>query len=164
MTEPPQNPPLSEAERAAFIERLRQSGIRIDREGELWHEGAVFAHHGLRQALFRWLDRLPDGRYVFRLDEKRFVYVDVDDTPLVVRALRWQGDDAYLALSDGNEERLDAATLTVDSAGVLRCQVRGGRLEARLSNSAAAALADHLAPGDPPRLLVAGRALAIAPR
>jgi len=33
------------------VERLRQSGIRIDREGELWHEGEVIRHGGLRAAI-----------------------------------------------------------------------------------------------------------------
>ena len=76
------------AEHAAFIERLRRSGIRVDREGRFIHEGAEVTHVGLRQALFRWLDRLPppDARYVLRLDERRFAYLDVDDTPLVARA------------------------------------------------------------------------------
>lgn len=129
---------------AAFLERVRRSGIRIDREGELWHEGEVVRHEGLRRALFRWLDVTEDGRTVLRLDEARFATLDVEDTPLVVRALRWEGDRALLALSDGSEEPLDPATLETDAAGVLRCRVRGGRLPARLSNSAAAALADRL--------------------
>ena len=46
----------------------------------------------------------------------------------------------WLALSDGAEEPLDPATLTVDGDGVLRAWVRGGRLEARLATSAVAAL------------------------
>jgi hypothetical protein len=62
-----------------MIERLRRSGIRIDKEGEFQHEGAPVRHEGLRQALFRWLDRLDDGRYILRLDAARFAYVDVDD-------------------------------------------------------------------------------------
>ena len=151
-------------DRAQLIERLRRSDIRIDREGQLWHEGQTIDHAGLREALFRWLDRLPDGRYVFRLDATRFAYLDVEDTPLVVRALRWDGERALLSLSDGAEEPLDPRTLTVDAAGVLRCQVRAGRLEARLSNSAAAALAEKVEPGDPPRLRMAGELLAIAAR
>src|SRR5215831_11778470 len=91
------------------IERLRRSGIRIDREGRFIHEGEEVRHQGLRQALFRWLDRLPppDGRHVLRLDAERYAYVDVDDTPLVARSARV--DDAgagagariLLALSDG---------------------------------------------------------------
>jgi hypothetical protein len=133
-----------EAEHAAFLAKLRDSGIRIDREGQLWHEGQIVAHEGLRRALFRWLDRNPDGRHVFRLDEQRFTYVNVDDTPLVARALRWDGPSARLALSDGTEELLDPTTLTLDDDGVLRCRVRGDRLEARLSTSAAAVLAERI--------------------
>jgi hypothetical protein len=125
-----------------LVERLRRSGIRIDREGQFIHEGEEVRHLGLRAALFRWLDRLPppDGRYILRLDERRFAYVDVDDTPLVARSARVDGGRVLLGLSDGSEEPLDPATLTVDHAGVLRAFVRDGRLEARLATSAAAAL------------------------
>ena len=138
--------PAPPAPDAAFIEKLRQSGIRVDREGRFIHEGAEVTHEGLKRALFRWLDRLPppDGRYVLRLDERRFAYLDVDDTPLVARAARVAGGAVYLALSDGSEEQLDPATLSVDAAGVLRAWVRGGRLEARLASSALAAIADLL--------------------
>ena len=153
---------------AELLERLRRSGIRIDREGQFIHQGEPVRHEGLRRALFRWLDRddqdgdqsgheagHEDGhasRYVLRLDERRFAYLDVDDTPLVVRALRVQKGDGdgdgdgevHLELSDGAAERLDPATLTVDDEGILRCRVRGGRLEARLATSAAAALADRI--------------------
>jgi hypothetical protein len=128
----------------AFLERVRRSGIRIDREGRFIHEGEEVVHQGFRQALFRWLDSLPDGRVVLRLDAERFAYVDVDDTPLVARAARTDADSVFLALSDGTEELLEPATLTVDEAGVLRARVRGGRLEARLGTSAAAVLADRI--------------------
>jgi len=156
---------------AALLERLRQSGIRINAEGHFVHEGDFVLHEGLRQALFRWLDRLPDGRTILRLDENRFVYLDVDDTPLVVRALRFASREVelgsteriaggkfdgdarvLLSLSDGREEPLDPETLTLDGAGVLRCWVRragpdaplDARLEARLATSAAAALAERI--------------------
>jgi hypothetical protein len=138
--------PADAAAEPEWLERIRRSGIRVDREGRFIHEGAEVTHEGLKRALFRWLDRLPapDGRYVLRLDERRFAYLDVDDTPLVARAARVAGDTVYLALSDGSEERLEPATLSVDAAGVLRAWVRGGRLEARLASSALAALADLL--------------------
>jgi uncharacterized protein len=157
------------AEHAAFIERLRRSGIRVDREGRFIHEGAEVTHEGLRRALFRWLDRLPppDGRYILRLDERRFAYLDVDDTPLVARAARVDGSGIiWLALSDGAEEPLDPATLTVDAAGVLRAAVRGGRLPARLATSAVAALGEWLteAPDGGPALRVAGRTVPIPTR
>ena len=52
------------------IEKLRQSGIRLDADGRFWHEGAEVTHPGLRAAFWRWLDRNPDGRWVLRLDEQ----------------------------------------------------------------------------------------------
>jgi hypothetical protein len=153
---------------AAFLERLRRSGIRIDREGRFIHEGEEVLHEGLRRALFRWLDAEPDGRVVLRLDERRFAYVDVDDTPLVARAARLiedGGERVLLALSDGSEEPLDPATLTIDGAGVLRARVRGGRLEARLATSAAAVLADRLTEeAGQPVLALAGRRVPLRPR
>ena len=149
----------------AIIERLRQSGIRIDREGEFQHEGAPVLHEGLRQALFRWLDRLPDGRVVLRLDDRRFAYVNVDDTPLVARGARLDGDRVLLTLSDGAEEALAPDTLTIDGAGVLRCAARGGKLEARLSTAAAAALADAIDDSaQVPALVLGGRRFPLRPR
>jgi len=137
-----------------LLERLRRSGIRIDREGRFIHEEREVTHEGLRRALWRWLDRLPapESRYVLRLDDRRYAYVDVDDTPLVARAARLDGDRVLLALSDGSEEALDPHTLTVDEEGVLRCWVRGGRLEARLATSAAASLAVRMTEEDAARI------------
>jgi hypothetical protein len=134
---------------SAQLERFRQSGLSIDREGRFQHEGAPVTHAGLQRALFRWLDRLPapDGRHILRLDENRFVYVDVADTPLVARSLRWVEDVPWLALSDGSEEALDPHTLTVDDDGVLRCSARQGRLQARLATSAAATLSERIEAG-----------------
>jgi hypothetical protein len=157
------------ADEAAWLEKIRRSGISVDREGRFIHEGAEVTHEGLKRALFRWLDRLPppDGRYVLRLDDKRFAYLDdVADTPLVARAARVDSDgNVRLALSDGNEEPLDPTTLTVDDAGVLRAWVRGGRLEARLASSAAAVLADAITEdAGRPLLRLAGRSYAIPPR
>jgi hypothetical protein len=157
-------------ERAAWLEQIRRSGIRVDREGRFMHEGAEVTHEGLKRALFRWLDRLPppDGRYVLRLDERRFAYLeDVEDTPLVARAARIDpAGEVRLALSDGSEERLDPDTLTVDDAGVLRAWVRGGRIEARLATSAAVVVGELIvseADGRP-RLRLGGRTVSLRRR
>lgn len=153
---------------ASWLEKIRQSGIRVDREGRFVHEGAEVTHEGLKRALYRWLDRLPppDSRYVLRLDERRFAYLDVEDTPLVARAARVDGAGVvWLALSDGSDEPLVPDTLTIDDAGVLRAWVRGGKIEARLASSAAAALADAVSEVDGrPSLRLAGRSYALRPR
>ena len=135
---------------AATLELTRTSGIRIDKQGLLWHDGEPVAHEGFRRALFKWLDRLPapDGRYIIRLDETRYAFLTVDDTPLVIKTLRYEEGtptgDFIVSLSDGTEQHLDFSTLTIDKEGTLRAWVRDGKLQARLSTASAAALAPYL--------------------
>jgi hypothetical protein len=130
----------------AEIERLRQSGIRLDAEGRFWHEGQEVTHHGLRAAFFRWLDRNADGRYVLRLDDNRFVYLDVDDTPFVVRSLRWEEGRALAVLSDASEEPLDLSSLRLKD-DVAYATVKG-RFDARLSAAAWTTLAEKIVERD----------------
>lgn len=122
------------------LERLRQSGLRLDREGRWWHGEEPVAHEGLSRALHRWLDRLDDGRHIVRLDERRYAYVQVEDAPYVVRTVELEGrGDAlrvYLRLSDGSEEELDYGSLEVGQDNALYCRVKAGRDEARFQRSA----------------------------
>jgi hypothetical protein len=141
-----------------MIERLRQTGIRLDREGRFWHEGAAVTHAGFHRALLRWLDRLDDGRPILRLDEKRYAYVDVDDADLLAVSARWDGDRAFIGLNDESEEELDYASLTVGADNALYCRVRGGRLTARVTTPAYYVLAERLEEsGDGFALRAAGR-------
>jgi hypothetical protein len=142
----------------AQLEAFRRSGVRLDAEGRFWHEGGEILHPGLRAALWRWLDRNPDGRYVFRLDAERFVYLDVDDTPHLVRSLRWEGDRALAQLADGTEEPLALDTVRVDPDGRARCRVKSGRFEARLLPAAWATLGERLEDHGGEAVLIAGAA------
>ena len=135
-------PPLTEAE----IERLRQSGIRLDVDGRFWHEGGEVTHHGLRAAFFRWLDRNPDGRWVLRLDERRFVYLDVEDAPFVVTTLRFDGPRILLHLVDDTEEELAYETLRLQH-GTAYATVKG-RFPGRFSRAAWSALGERLSERD----------------
>jgi hypothetical protein len=151
---------LSDAE----IERLRQSGIRLDADGRFWHEGAEVTHHGMRAAFFRWLDRNPDGRWVLRLDERRFVYLDVDDAPFVVTSLRFDGPCIFLHLVDDTEEELGYDSLRLER-GTAYATVKK-RFPARFSRAAWASLGERLSerdgavflmtPGGPCRLVDRG--------
>ncbi len=129
---------------AEVLERFRQSGIRVDREGRFWHEGAEVEHAGLRRAFLRWMDRLDDGRAVLRLDENRYVYLDVEDAPLLITAARWDGDRAYVTVNDGVEQELEYDSLRVGKRDALYCTVRGGRLEARVTTRAYYVLTEHI--------------------
>src|SRR3954451_5110547 len=92
------------------IEKLRQSGIRLDADGRFWHEGQEVTHPGLRAAFWRWLDRNPAGRWVLRLVRRRFVYIDGDVAAYVVCFGRWDGDSAIARLSDDSELTLDLSS------------------------------------------------------
>jgi hypothetical protein len=131
-----------------MIERFRRTGIRLDREGRLWHEGAEIEHHGLRRALLRWLDRREDGRAILRLDERRYAYIDVEDADLLALSARWDHDRAWLRLNDDTEEELDYASLQHDPHNALYCRVRGGRLTARITTPAYYVLAERIRPTD----------------
>src|SRR5258706_14551842 len=107
------------------IEKLRQSGIRLDADGRFWHEGGEVTHAGMRAAFYRWLDRNPDGRWVLRLDERRFVYVDVEDTPFVIASLRFDGPRILVRLSDDSEEELAYASVRL-RRGIAYARVKSG--------------------------------------
>jgi hypothetical protein len=130
---------LTEAE----IEKLRQSGVRLDADGHFWHEGGQVTHHGLKAAFWRWLDRNPDGRYVLRLDDKRFVYLDVDDAPYAVTSVRFEGPRIWVHLSDDSEEELAYDTLQL-LGGHAYAKVKTGRFDARFTSRAWGALGERI--------------------
>jgi hypothetical protein len=126
------------------IEKLCTIGLRIDRAGRLWHQGEEVAHPRLRQAILRWLDALPDGRNIVRLDDVRYAYVDVEDAPLRATSARWDGDRAILHLDDGSEEELAYGTLVAADDDAAYCLVRDGKLRARITTPAYYTLVEHL--------------------
>ena len=126
------------------IERLRETGIRIDREGRLWHDGDPIEHQGLRRALLRWLDILPDGRPILRLDDSRYAYVEIDDAFLLVTSARWESGRVYIHLNDDTEEELDYDTLSIGHDDAMYCRVRGGKLRARVTTKAYYTLAENI--------------------
>ena len=98
-------PPLSYAE----IERLRQSGIRLDADGHFWHEGGEVTHHGLRAAFFRWLDRNPDGRWVLRRLSPHCSRIELAQLPnrrdesRLLRAMGYETGNVHLASPEARE-------------------------------------------------------------
>lgn len=125
------------------IEKLRHSGIRLDADGRFWHEGAEVTHPGMKAAFYRWLDRNPDGRWVLRLDERRFVYLEVDDAPFAITSLRTTGARIFIHLSDDSEEELAYDTVGMRE-GKAYATVKDGRFLARFSHGAWGALGDHI--------------------
>jgi uncharacterized protein len=130
----------------------RETTIRVDPQGAFWHDGQPVTHTGLARAFARWLDVDPDsGRYIVRNDIN-WAFITVDDAPLVARSAAVDGAGVVLALSDGESERLDPATLRLEPGDVPYCDVRGGKLPAKLLPGAAFVVLEWLGDREPRRV------------
>jgi len=123
----------------ATLEALRaRSGLSIDDEGRFLHRGEPITHARTLEVLWRSLHRDAAGRWVVAIGREQG-FVQVDETPWVVRSVTFEGDRAALRLAGGREEPLDPATLSVARDGVLRCRVMGSE-RARFARGAQIAL------------------------
>ncbi|HEY0251692.1 MAG TPA: hypothetical protein VGC41_09205 [Kofleriaceae bacterium] len=132
---------------AEQIEKMRAIGLRLDREGTFWQEGAPVTHARLRQALLRWLDRRDDGRDIVKLDDTRYAYVDVEDAHLRARSARWDGARCLVLWDDDQEAELEYATLTQAPDNALYVGVR--RLRGRIASPAYQTIAEHIVEDSP---------------
>ncbi len=130
-----------------LIEKMRAVGLRLARDGTLWHQGTEVSHPRLRQALLRWLDVREDGRDIIRLDEKRYAYVDVDDAHLRALSARWNGDRCFVLWDDDQEEELDYAGLRQADDNAFYTRVRG-KLRGRIAGAAHHAVVERIVETD----------------
>ena len=163
MVERPSEAPAALPE--AVIEKLREIGLRLDRSGTFWHEGAAVTHPRLRQALLRWLDVREDGRNIVRLDDKRYAYIDVEDAHLRARSARWVGDRCLVLWDDDRESELDYGSLRQGADHALHVRVHD-RLHGRIAGPAYHAIAERIveSPVESPVEAGAGFALDAAGR
>lgn len=138
-----------------IIELLRrQSGLGLDRDCRWTHQGEAITHERTLAVLSAGLEVRDDGEVIVRVGP-HWAYVEVADTPYVVRNVLAIGDAARpvtleLALSDGTREALDPATLRLEGDSVLRCRVKGGHADARFSRAAWHNLLPLLQPSEDP--------------
>ncbi|HEY6036419.1 MAG TPA: hypothetical protein VIV58_19210 [Kofleriaceae bacterium] len=125
-----------------MIEKMRAIGLRLDKEGTFWQEGASVTHQRLRQALLRWLDVRDDGRDIIKLDDKRYAYVDVEDAHLRARSARWEGDRCTILWDDDREAELEYGSLHQAADHALYASV--GRLRGRIAGPAYHAIAERI--------------------
>lgn len=128
----------------------RESRIRIDAQGHVWHEGERVENPRLAEALASWIQWEPAAQRWILKNSLDWCFVTVDDTPLAVRTARVLDDGAVrVNRSDGETETLPPSRLRIDPEGAVFAYVRGGALLARFSGSAAFAVLDGVdASGD----------------
>jgi hypothetical protein len=125
------------------IEKMRAIGLRLDRSGTFWQEGAPVTHVRLRQALLRWLDVRADGKDIIKLDDKRYAYVDVEDAHLRARSAHWEGDRAKILWDDDQEEELAYDSLRQADDHALYVRARGN-LRGRIAGPAYHAIVERI--------------------
>jgi hypothetical protein len=147
--------------------RSRESTIRLDGEGQLWHEGQPVAHPKLAQAMHGWISRHPDdGRFILT-NGYDWTYFTVEDAPFFVRSVHI--DDAggvKLRLSDETEEAWDPATSRIGPCDALYAVVKRahsqGPFEAKFTRFAQAQLAPVLIESEgSPGVRIGGRVVRI---
>jgi uncharacterized protein len=121
--------------------------IRIDREGRWFYNGNQIIHPSVLKVFNEGLFLGEDNNHYLRVQDD-IAYVEVDDTPFVVRSVgEIERDGALLGfrigLSDGTDEALDLATLEIDRNNVPYCRVRKG-MKARFTSQAYYMLAEHI--------------------
>jgi uncharacterized protein len=131
--------------------------LRIDRDGEWFHEGEEVSHEGILSSLRQGLQVDPAGHFL-QIGLVR-VPVEVEDAPFVIVRFEADGEGWALWLSDGTREALDPTSLLLREGDVPYCRVKGARFEARFSRAAAWQLLQRVAtePGGGPPTLVADR-------
>jgi hypothetical protein len=132
--------------------------LRINRDGEWFHEGEEVSHEGILSSLRQGLQVDPAGHFL-QIGSVR-VPVEVEDAPFVIVRFEADGEGWALWLSDGTREALDPASLVLRGGDVPYCRVKAGRFEARFSRAAAWQLlqcVDAEPAGRPPTLAAGGR-------
>jgi len=138
--EPPQRQRLNVADFQNERRHTREdSGIRLDRHGQWWHDGKFRLHFGAD-----------------------WCFVEVEDAAYRVLDFAVTADGPWITLSDRTGEALDVATLSLDADDVVICLVKGQRAKARFSREAQFALGERLTRiGDQLALQVGSQAIPV---
>ena len=107
----------------------------IDKSGNWFQDGIKIRHRVTYLYNNRLLDTDEKGR--FYLDEgSGKLYIEVEDTPFVVKMVHKREDVFYLRLNDETEEALDFTTLRMSAENVPYAGVKNGKYEARFTRPA----------------------------
>ena len=107
----------------------------IDKRGNWFQDGIKIQHRLTYLYNNKLLQRDEEGRYY--LDEgSGKLYIEVEDTPFVVKMVDKQGEDFYIILNDETKEKLDLKTLSINDENVPYAKIKDGLFEARFTRPA----------------------------
>lgn len=109
--------------------------IRIDKDGRWYYEGREIINLQILSAFCDALEEDSDGRYRLVI-EPEICYVEVEDTPFVVAAIRGDTDNGlFVLLNTAAVHKLDPLTLSIGENNVLYCTLSDG-MRVRFSRAA----------------------------
>jgi hypothetical protein len=123
--------------------------IFIDKEGRWFHKGAEMVHREFIQLFYENMELDDVGRYIITIGNDR-CYVEVEDTPFVIRQVRFEEGEqeglsrCMLYLSDDTWEMLRPDSLFIGPENVLYTRVKEGAFPARFLRPAYYQLAQNI--------------------
>lgn len=105
--------------------------IYIDNRGNWYQDGILISHRWTYLENNRNLDIDSNGEYF--IDEGMGkMYVEVEDTPFVVKMVDFKNDRIHLILNDETTELLDVNDLFLNEHNIPYTHVKNGKFKARL--------------------------------
>ncbi|MCH7517697.1 MAG: DUF1285 domain-containing protein [Candidatus Dadabacteria bacterium] len=102
----------------------------IDKRGNWFQDGIKIKHRLTYLYNNKLLRRDDEGRYY--LDEgSGKLYIEVEDTPFVVKMVDKKGDDFYIILNDETKEKLDLNTVNINHENIPYAKIKDRKFEAR---------------------------------
>lgn len=111
------------------------SGLRIDRQGQWWHDDERIEHPNIIEAFNRGLRVMEDGKYQLHFGND-WCFVQVEHAGFTIVAVDEAEEGLSVRLSDRTAEWLDLESLREDDEGVLTAKVKDGKALARFSRDA----------------------------
>ena len=127
--------------------------IFIDKDGRWFHKGVEMIHREFINLFYQNMTLDSEGRYIITLEGEQ-CYVEVEDTPFVVRKALFKDDGrsggarVLLFLSDETQEDLSLDTLHVGKENVLYCRVKADAFPARFDRPAYYQIAQNIEEGE----------------
>ncbi len=121
----------------------KKARIFIDKRGNWFQDGMKITHKWTYLENNKNLDVDENGRF-FVDDGFGKVYVEVEDTPFVVKMINKKGESFYTSLNDETTEYMDLKDTWLSSDNVLYTKVKSGKYAARFASPAYYELMKHL--------------------
>ena len=128
------NNPLNVSYNKAIMKEQKMDGFKprifIDKEGNWFQDGLPVLHRWTYLHNNKLLGRDEEGRYY--VDEgSGKLYVQVEDTPFVVKMIDRRDDGFYVILNDETEDKIDFNDLRINEENVIYTKVKNRQFEAR---------------------------------